>query len=333
MGLKQFALTPVGAGPFKVVTDNPNAELVVKKNPHYFEQGKPYLNEIDFKVVGTDNSALDAMQTGGGDVYQFFGSPQLLASARKSVRVLTFPPSAPLDVQLNTSIPPFNNILAREAVTYAIDQNAMSKALSYGTGVVTDSPAGPASLVWLQKIAGYPSYNLAKAKALVKQLGGLSFTYDGGSLGSGELVSAALVADWKRAGMNVSLNNLNTLQAILEAFTSNKWEAIGQGVGGPNPAVGAGSLGWRYLSTGPFTGVHDPTLDAMINQATSTVNLNQQKAIYKRIFTYIAQKAYTPLLFETPGWNLAVKSAHGPGIDSIKESVSPLWQDAWMSSS
>ncbi|MBO0887244.1 MAG: hypothetical protein J2O38_07580, partial [Acidimicrobiales bacterium] len=71
MGLKQFALTPVGAGPFKVVRDNPNAELVVKKNPLYWQKGKPYVDGIDFKVVGTDNSALDALETGGGDVYQF----------------------------------------------------------------------------------------------------------------------------------------------------------------------------------------------------------------------------------------------------------------------
>jgi peptide/nickel transport system substrate-binding protein len=331
MGLKQFALTPVGAGPFKVVTDNPNAELILKRNPLYFQKGKPYLNELDFKVVGSDTSALDALETGGGDLYQFFGTPQLLPSARKHVRVLTVPPSAPLDIQLNTSIPPFNNILAREAVSYAIDVPAMSKALSAGTGIVTQSPSGPASLVYMPKVPGYPSYNLAKAKALVKQLGGLSFTYDGGTLGAGAEVSTALVADWRRAGMNVQLNTLNTLQAILEAFSSNKWQAIGQGVGGPNPAVGAGSLGWRYLSTGPFTGVHDPTLDAMINQATSTVSLSQQKAIYRRIFTYIAQKAYTPFLWASPGWTLSVNSAHGPGISTNQPSVAPLWQDAYVS--
>jgi peptide/nickel transport system substrate-binding protein len=332
MGLKQFALAPVGAGPFKVVSDNPNAELVVNKNPTYFQKGKPYLNEIDFKVVGTDNSALDALETGGGDVYQFFGTPSLIAQAKKQVNVLAVPPSAPLDIQLNTSIPPFNNLLAREAVSYAVDQAGISKALSYGTGVVTQSPSGPASLVYMQKVPGYHAYNLAKAQALVKQLGGLTFTYDGGNLGSGALVSTALLADFKRAGMNVQLNSLNTLQAILQAFLSNKWQAIGQGVGGPNPAVGAGSLGWRYLSTGPFTGVHDSTLDAMINQATSTVNVSEQKAIYKRIFTYIAQQAYTPLLYAAPGYNLAVHSAHGPGLDSVQQSVAPLWQDAWLSS-
>jgi peptide/nickel transport system substrate-binding protein len=330
MGLKQFALTPVGAGPYTVVQDNPNAELVVKRNPHYWEQGKPYFDEIDFKVVGTDSSAVDALKTGQGDVYQFFGSPQLLPSIKKDLQVTSVPATSPLDIQLNTSIPPFNNQVAREAVYYAIDQAAISKALSYGTGIVTQSPSGPGSVVYSPKVAGYRSYDLNKAKALVKQLGGLSFSYDYGSgLGSGSLLATALAADFKAAGMNVTLNPLNTLQAILQAFTSNKWESIGQGAGGTNPTVGFGSFGWRYLSTGPFTGVHDPTLDSMINQSTSTPSGPQQNAIFKRIFTYISQMAYTPFVYAAPGYTISTHSVHGPGISTTQLSV--LWQDLYKS--
>jgi peptide/nickel transport system substrate-binding protein len=329
LGLKQFALTPVGAGPFKVVSDNPNAELVVKRNPLYWQKGKPYLNEIDFKVVSNDSSAVDSLQSGGADVEQTFGTPSLLASVKKTLQVATIPPSAPLDLQLNTAIPPFNNILAREAIYYATDQQGISRALSYGTGIVTQSPSGPASLLYMPKVPGYRTYNLAKAKALVKQLGGLSFTFDNVGLGASALVGEALVADFRRAGMNVTIDNLNTLQAILEAFSSNKWQTIVQGAGGVNPAVGLGSLGWRYLSTGPFTGVHDPTLDAMINQATATVNVSQQKADYRKIFTYISQKAYTPLIYAGPLWNVSLKTVHGPGISTGL--LAPLWEDVWKS--
>ena len=331
MGLKQFALTPVGAGPFKVVTDNPNAELVVKKNPLYWQKGKPYLNEIDFKAVSNDNSAVDSLQSGGADVEQTFGTPSLLASVKKSLQVSTIPPTAPLDIQLNTAIAPFNNQLAREAIYYATDQAGISKALSYGTGIVTQSPSGPGSILYEPKVPGYRSFDLAKAEALVKQMGGLSFTFDNVGLGSSALVGEALVADFRRAGMNVTVNNLNTLQAILEAFSSNKWQSIVQGAGGTNPTVGLGSFGWRYLSSGPFTGVHDPTLDNMINQATGTVNVAQEKAEIKKIFNYISEKAYTPLIYAGPLWNISVHSVHGPGISTGL--VAPLWEDVWMGTS
>jgi peptide/nickel transport system substrate-binding protein len=329
MGLKKFALTPVGAGPFQVVSDTPNAQLVVKKNPLYWQKGKPYLNEIDFKSVSDDSSALDSLQTGGAQVEQSFATPSLLSSAEQNLRVVAIPPSTALDLQLNTAIPPFNNILAREAVYYATDQAGISKALSYGTGIVTQSPSGPGSMVYMEKVPGYRSYDLAKAQALVKQLGGLKLTFDNVSLGSSALIGEALIADFRRAGMNVTIDNLNTLQATLEAFTSNKWQVIVQGAGGIDPAVGIGSLGWRYLSSGPFTGVHDPTLDNMINQATSTVNLSQQKADYKRIFTYISQKAYTPFIYAGPLWTISAHNVYGPGIST--NLIAPLWEDASVS--
>ena len=44
MGEKAFAAKPVGAGPFIVVSDTYSSELVLKKNPDYWEKGRPYLD-------------------------------------------------------------------------------------------------------------------------------------------------------------------------------------------------------------------------------------------------------------------------------------------------
>ncbi|MGH3267397.1 MAG: ABC transporter substrate-binding protein, partial [Trebonia sp.] len=46
-----FGQNPVGAGPFVVATNTPNEELVVKKNPGYWEAGHPYIDQITFKTV------------------------------------------------------------------------------------------------------------------------------------------------------------------------------------------------------------------------------------------------------------------------------------------
>ncbi len=40
MGETAFALTPVGAGPYTVVTDTPDSELVLKANPLYWEKAR-----------------------------------------------------------------------------------------------------------------------------------------------------------------------------------------------------------------------------------------------------------------------------------------------------
>lgn len=163
--------------------------------------------------MGNENSAYDALATGEADMEQFFASPQLLPSVKKNLQVTTVPATSPLDIQLNTSIAPFDNILARKAVCYAVDQEGLSHVLSYGTGIVTQSSSGPGSVVYMPKVPGYRSYNLDKAKGLVQQLGGRSFTYDyGGGLGDGALLATALQADFKRAGkmINESTSTLST---------------------------------------------------------------------------------------------------------------------------
>src|SRR5580704_3851313 len=45
-----FGQNPVGAGPFVVSSNTPNDELVVKKNPNYWQAGYPLLNHITFKT-------------------------------------------------------------------------------------------------------------------------------------------------------------------------------------------------------------------------------------------------------------------------------------------
>jgi len=48
LGEKRFSVDPVGAGPFEVVSDTESVKLVLKKNPHYWQAGHPYLSRLIF---------------------------------------------------------------------------------------------------------------------------------------------------------------------------------------------------------------------------------------------------------------------------------------------
>ena len=56
-GETKFAQYPVGAGPFTVVSDSYSDQIVVKKNPLYWQPGRPYLESITFKSVSGDEAA------------------------------------------------------------------------------------------------------------------------------------------------------------------------------------------------------------------------------------------------------------------------------------
>src|SRR5215470_5709788 len=111
-----FGKAPVGAGPFTVVSMSPGSVTEVKKNPTYWDTGKPYLDQITFKTVGGDEAALEAMLAGEAQVYGGLGETALIKQAQQHFQVLDMPGTSPYDLQLNTAIPPFNDPKARQAI-------------------------------------------------------------------------------------------------------------------------------------------------------------------------------------------------------------------------
>ncbi|MBO0887317.1 MAG: ABC transporter substrate-binding protein, partial [Acidimicrobiales bacterium] len=322
MGEQAFALKPVGGGPFTVKSNQPSAVLVLERNPGYFEKGKPLLDSITFTVVGSDESAFAALVAGQADVYQGYSTFSAIDSVKNQVRV-TEQPSAigPYNIQLNTAAAPFDNPLARQAIYYATDPGPILKAVAAGRGTVTQSMTGPGSLYYEQKVPGYRTHDLGQAKALVRQLGGLTVNLGTIQVQSAELVATALKAQWEQAGIKVNFSS-EPLQGLIQTFHSGNWQAMLQTAGGFNPALGTG-LGFRYVSDGPFSGIHDPHLDALVAKGAATLDEKEQDQIYRQIWKYISDQAYSPFLFVTPGFTLSVERVTGPGISA------PGYQVVW----
>src|SRR5262249_27857754 len=60
------AARPVGTNPFILTSFVPGQQTIVKRNPNYWrkDEGLPYLDEIDFRVVPNELQAANAMKTG-----------------------------------------------------------------------------------------------------------------------------------------------------------------------------------------------------------------------------------------------------------------------------
>ncbi len=331
MGEKAFALKPVGAGPFTVVSDTPDSELVLKKNPTYWQQGLPYLNTLTFKTVAGDEQALTAMEAGSGQAYEGMSTPQLRSAFAAKFVTTAEPSTSPYDIQLNTKIAPFNNKLAREAIYYATDAALLDKSLFQDTYPVGESFTAPAGLFYERVVPGYLAYDLAKAKSLVRQLGGLSFNLGTINVPTAIEMNEAVQTEWQQAGMKVSLSDYD-LTGLIGAFTAGKWQAMLQTAGAYDPGTGVGVC-FRFCSTSPFTGVWDTHLNDLLIGAASTTNPATRQSLYDQAAAYIAQNAYGPFLFPIAGYNIAVKGVGAPGLTTPLPvtDVNPevLWQYAY----
>ena len=330
MGAKAFALKPVGAGPFQVVSDTLNSELTLKKNTGYWQAGRPYLNSLTFKTVGSDEAAYEAMLAGQGQVYEDMSTPQLLSQAAKKFNVVNQQGTSPYDLQLNTSIPPFNDIRAREAIYYATNFSPILQKVFGNLYPVVQGFTGPGGLCYQPNVPGYRTYDLRKAKALVQQLGG-HLNVDLGTLTNVVAIDTteALQSEWKQAGINATIHNYD-LAALIQVFTGKKWQAMIQTAGSYDPAAGVG-VTFRFASASPFSGVHDPHLDALLNQAQGALDVSTRCSLYHQAQQYISQQADGPFYFAFAPANVMVHGVTGPGLSTPLPStvVTPtiLWED------
>jgi peptide/nickel transport system substrate-binding protein len=323
MGEAAFAANPVGAGPFVVKSDKPSAELQLAANPTYWQKGSPKLSSLTFTTIGSDESAYQALQAGQAQAYQRFQTYSLVSQIKKTLQVSEIPPTQPGVIQLNTTIAPFNNLLAREAIYYATDPQALNKSLVYGLGTITQSMTGPgAGAFYAPTVPGYRTYNLAKATAIVKQLGGLNVTLTLVGSPFSQLEAEALKSEWAAAGINATLNAVNIGSAIA-AFKADSWQAGIPSPGSFDPSLGEG-LG-EYLSTSLLTGVKSPAMDALINQLSGTTNMATRLKVAKEIWRMASDQAYGPFTPLVPVYNLATKGVSGPGLTTQAPEI--FWED------
>jgi peptide/nickel transport system substrate-binding protein len=317
MGERAFRIKPVGAGPFKVVSNKLSSELVLERNPDYYNKDRPFLDKLIFKAIGGgDEAALQALQSGQAQAYENMSTPTLVDQASKNDKftVLQTTGTSPYNIQLNMMIPPFNNKKARDAIYYATDSEAIRSKLFNNRYPNTQSFTGEGGLFFTPTVPGYKTYDLAKAKQLVQELGGLNV--DLGTikvLVAGQVIQA-LQSQWQQAGIKVQIHNYDLAQ-LIQAFQGGKWQSMLQTAGSYDPAAGVG-VAFRYSSMSPFTGVKDKKLDGMIAQAAGELDKEKRGQDYADMAKYMSDNSISPFLFSFAPANLSVKGVKGPGLTS-----------------
>lgn len=213
-----FQTAPVGAGPFKLVSDVPNSTLVYAKNPGYWDARHVYLNGLNIVSVGSGPSAVSAVASGTAQFAAGLAPSDVQTAGSLNVPVVRPPTLNYYMMEFNENEAPFNNPLAREALQEATNPAALNSAVNLGQGHVTEIMEGPGQTPFYgYKVPGAITYNPTAAAALVKQIGGLSFTFFT-ILNTGvyPLIAQALVNQWSAVGINAQVNLTNHNVAVVD---------------------------------------------------------------------------------------------------------------------
>jgi peptide/nickel transport system substrate-binding protein len=329
-----FGTNPVGAGPFMVASNTPNSELVVKKNPNYWQAGHPYLDQITFKTVGSDEAAYEALLANEGQVYENMSTTQVINQSEAHFQVDSNLGTSPYDLQLNTSVPPFNNPKARQAIYAATNFTPIVQHLFGGRYPLTESFTGPGGICYEPTVPGYQGYDPTLAKQLIQQSGLNKVTIQLGTiaLSTAQESTQALATEWEQLGLKVNMQSwpLSGLIAAFEANGGKTWESMVQTAGAYDPAGGVG-VGFRFTSNSPFSGVHDPKLDTLLQEAQGSTSLSTRCGFYNQAAAYIAKNYYGPFYFTFSPANVSVHGISGPGLTTPLAAVAVVptipWED------
>ena len=329
-----FGQNPVGAGPYVVATNVPNTELVVKKNPHYWQAGHPLLDQITFKTVGSDEAAYEAMLANQGQVYENMSTNALITESEQHLQVENNLGTSPYDLQLNTAVPPFNNPKARQAIYAATNFTPILAHIFGNRYPVTQSFTGPGGICYSPTVAGYQGYNPTLAKQLIAQTGLDKQTIQLGTiaLSTAQESMSALRTEWESLGLKVNIQSwpLGGLIAAFEANGGKSWQSMVQTAGAYDPAAAIG-VNFRFNSKSPFSGVHDPKLDGLLAAAQGSTNMSTRCNFYNQASAYIAKNWYGPFFFTLAPVNVAVHGVSGPGITTPLASVAVVPTIPWES--
>ncbi|MBB3082042.1 ABC transporter substrate-binding protein [Geodermatophilus sabuli] len=333
MGEDAFKIKPVGAGPFVVVDNQLSTTLELERNPHYFKEGLPYLDELTFQSIGGDQPAYQALQAGQAQAYEGMNTTPLVEQARNNgqMQVTIQAATSPYVIQLNTKAAPFDDPRAREAIYRATDFDAINEGIFGGNYEVSQGFTAPGGKFYEREVTGYPEYDLERAKELVEELGGLTVNLGTISNYVATQINTALQTQWQEAGIEVTIEDFQ-LSGLVESFNSGQWQAMLQTAGAWDPAAGVG-VGFRFTSTSPFSGIADPELDALLADAAGTLDEDERADLYRQAAEHLAENFYSPFGLAFAPANLAVQGVHGPGLTTeippLLVNTGVIWDEVW----
>ena len=212
----KFFQHPVGSGPFMVTSYNPDSEVDLAANPHFYGT-KPKIKNVKILIVPNDNTRVLMLESKKADVIE--NPPgNLVSQINKTpgLSVQLFPSTRVDVIQLDEHYKPFKSQLVRQALNYAINRKAIVQ-LAYQGHATQGSSFMPYKMqFWNDSLQPYP-YDPAKAKQLLKQAGyphgfkTFLITVSGDVAGQAEAV--VVKQELAAVGINVNIQSYELLTA------------------------------------------------------------------------------------------------------------------------
>jgi peptide/nickel transport system substrate-binding protein len=322
------AKTFVGSGPFLLDSFQPDVGFSFKRNPEYYDKGRPYVDNVRYSII-PDAAQRQAQFTSGNlDTLGEAGStisPNDVDTLRRTNPKARFLENSPqtggpdcLFFQMGDQSSPFQDVRLRRAVSTALDRDSLAKTMwgdkvepggfyvghDFGKWALRLNDLSP-------DVAQYYKFDPAVTKKLLAESGNadrqFKLVYVTGYLAPPYDTAAQTIANMlQSAGFKISLLTVDYQKDYIGGGKGIRYgnyppdEIIFAGI---STFTEADEFVFNYYDSQGTSGISrlkDPALDDMILKARAIVNEPDRVTAYKNIQKYLADKMYTVMGFSNP---------------------------------
>jgi peptide/nickel transport system substrate-binding protein len=331
----QFYRHPIGTGPFMWDKRVVGHSVTLKRNPYYWQKGKPYLDGVTWTYVSDENTRELQLRGGQIQVDEFppFNSISKLKKA-PGIKMTLFNSTRTDYFLMNEQYPPLKDRHVRRALSMAIDRAAIVKSVLFGYGEPANSLLPPQVPFYDKNTPGL-QYNMAKAKAEMKKS-----KYPNGFKAQLLVGAGAQVENTIGQILQQSFKQLGVTVTFKQQDTSTEFDTIQKG------KYQLGFAYWTMDLTDPdelvtfaidkkgggaysfFTWYDNPAVTNLSHQAQRETNVDKRAGLYSRIQRMVAGDANMGYMYYSPFRWAYTDKLHGFYVQPLGNYH---LEDAWLS--
>jgi peptide/nickel transport system substrate-binding protein len=340
-GLRTPPAAIAGLGPFRLKEYLPGQRIVLERNPYYWKADPagtrlPYLDEVDFVIAGTDDLQAMRFESGESDVISRPSAKNYSALQKQSehrgyvlqnagagfeynfifFNLNDLPPNTLPRIALHQSW--FRRPGFRQAVSAAIDREAVVRLVYLGYATPLSTPVPPGNKLWVDASLPRLVPSQARARELLAAEG-FRWSPDGtlldpqgtkvefsilASAGNPERVQTATLiqADLQRVGMRVDVVPLETRSLLDRVQRTHEYDtcilSLASSDADPNVDMNiwlssGGTHLWHPEQTSPAT-AWEAEIDGLMRRQLVTRKYGDRKRMYDRVQEIVMQ--YLPMI-------------------------------------
>lgn len=324
-----------GTGPYKLVSYQEGSVIKTARFDKYWDAPKPYIDEVDYRVIPDESTLVQALTSGTVDMGQIDLPTDVAKVTGAGLSVGKAGDIGTVWMAMDTLNGPLANIDVRRAVNLAIDRKKINTIVALGKGTPYAGVVPPGDPLGCTMSASSPDYTYSpsQAKKLVAQSGesdiAISIKIQSDATAS---IQAAQLMKQELAAVGITLNiDVVPFSSLVSNILSTDWGSDMVALTSTLNADPSQYVALWFAKGSPTTHVNDPKLWSMMDAAQAeTGSADKRKQDYQGICNYVAQQAYMVTPYAAPYYYDVWNSKKVEGFVSDVTQTRLLLKDAWL---